>query len=222
MKLLSTILATQSVTFPSFIAERVYMREFYKEKGLPEDLTKWQPTVDAMLDGVDTDGPIYLMVDCGIVPAGTTHRRKGLHIDGYWNPEISAHGYAGGHGGHRSIHSGHGSGRRHSYEPPSHKGRSPFHGSGTNSWQDATFEEPEGLILASSIAACVGYVGEFEGPIREGGDCSHIDLSGLDPIYMQANTIYQGNVTCLHESLPVSTDCQRQLVRLNVPGWTIH
>lgn len=219
MKLQSIIHPATSVTFPAFMAERVYMREFHKQEGLPEDLKHWQPTVDAMLSGVDTDNPIYIMIDCGIIQAGNTHRRKGLHIDGYWNPGLSAHGNTG----HRSIPSGHGGRgivRRHSYEPPSHKGKSPFHSSGSDTWKDSTFEEPEGLILASSLAACIGYVGEFEGPIGEGGDCSHIDLSGLMKIDMQANVAYWGNVTNLHESIPVKSDCERQLVRLNVPGWT--
>lgn len=52
-----------SVTFPAFMAERVYMEEFTKQDGLPEHLSRWQNTVDTMLTGVDTDGPIYLMVD---------------------------------------------------------------------------------------------------------------------------------------------------------------
>lgn len=38
-----------NVQFPEFTRERVYMREFKKKEGLPFDLRRWQPTVDAML-----------------------------------------------------------------------------------------------------------------------------------------------------------------------------
>lgn len=80
------------VKFPEFTGERIYMREFTKHNGLPNDLKRWQETVDAMLDGVEADGPIFLMVDQSPVVASSTHRRGGLHIDGVWKPEIQAHG----------------------------------------------------------------------------------------------------------------------------------
>ncbi|AXP07773.1 hypothetical protein SmphiM6_82 [Sinorhizobium phage phiM6] len=213
MKFQSIIHSRGTVQFPEFMAERVYMREFYKGRGLPSDLKRWQPVVDTLLEGVDTDGPIYLMVDEGEVKAGSTHRREGLHIDGYWNPTLNAHG-----GGHMPSRGG-----GHGYEPrdisvyfPKRKRKQKL----SSGWDHATFEEAEGLILASSISACVGYVGEFEGPIKEGGDCSHIDLSPLKQISMERNVVYAGNVTALHESVPVEHDCLRQLVRLNVPGWS--
>jgi hypothetical protein len=231
MKFTSAIVACGAVQFPAFMAERVYMREFYKDKGLPDELSRWQPTVDQMLEGVDTDGPIYIMIDQGIVKGGSTHRREGIHIDGYWNPAISAHGTGhvptpGGHGssggGHRSIPR-----RRHHESIPwgiireGHYPASNRHSAGAQPWMEAEFKEPEGLILASDIPACMGYNGEFQGPIGEGGDCSHVDLTTMDGFLMDAGVTYAGNVTCLHQSVPLDHDCQRTLVRLNVPGWTI-
>jgi hypothetical protein len=208
--------------FPQFMAERVYMKEFYKDKGLPPELSRWQDTVDAMLDGVDTDGPIYLMVDEGFIQSGATQRRKGLHIDGYWNPGISAHGnnYPDIPSHHQPvIPRGHRAGRQ---SDDGHKatrflGKWDVPGQG---WSHSDFKEPEAIILASSLSAARGYVGTFEGPIGEGGDCSHIDLSDLTEIQMHAHQVYACNVTGLHESLPVGINCQRQLVRLNVPGWS--
>lgn len=214
MKLQSELYVGASVPFPSFEPERVYMRKFFKQEGLPEDLSKWQPTVDRMLMDYDGNDPIFIMIDCATVLAGQTHRRKGMHIDGYWNE--------GGHGGHTiSAHGDRQSGRwgsRHSSIPPSHGGRR--HSAGASSWKDATFEHPEAIILASNIAACVGYRGEFEGPIGDGGDCSHVDLSSLERVDMEPFTTYLGNVTCLHASMPVTENCDRQLVRLNVHNWT--
>lgn len=199
-----------NVAFPKFMAERVYMREFYKDKGLPQDLKRWQNTVDAMLDGVDTDEPIYIMVDQAIVKAGMPHRRPGVHIDGYWNPGISAHG------GHRGV-SAHGGMPNHNAQP-THRG-TPRHGSNADNWSDATYEDKEGVILASSVSAAIAYSGEYNGKPSNMGDCSHIDVKALEAVKMQSNIVYAGNVTMLHESVPVELDCLRTLVRLNVPGW---
>lgn len=88
------------VSFPAFTGERIYMREFTKRDGLPTDLSRWQPTVDAMLEGVEAPGSIYLMVDQSEVKASAAHRRPGVHVDGRWNPSLYKHGHGGG-GGHR-------------------------------------------------------------------------------------------------------------------------
>lgn len=195
--MLSIVKQGGDVTFPAFMAERIYMHEFTKCDGLPKHLSRWQPTVDAMLDGIDTDGPIYLMVDQKVVKAGVTHRRPGMHIDGYWIPAKQCHGDGWGHS-------------------PSHK----VHGHSTHctsgDWPN------ESIILASNVAACKGLVGEYSGAIGKGGDCSHLDLSGLTELLMQPNKVYVGNVTFLHESLPVLANCERTVVRLNVPGHIIH
>lgn len=200
------------VPFPAHIGERVYMREFHKSAGLPIDLARWQPTVDAMLDGVDTDGPIYLMVDQGAVRAGMTHRRGGLHIDGYWVPAMQAHGSPSRDG--------------HRHNPGPRDGR---HIAFTSKWDTGPnwvtgatgLQWPaEAIILASDVSACRAMAGEFDGLPAEGGDCSHIDTSGMDEVILGADVAYAGNVTMLHESLPVAADCLRTVVRLNVPGWS--
>lgn len=206
-----------NVPFPTNTFERVYMREFRKADGLPFDLARWQPTVDAMLSEVDTDGPIYLMVDQGLVKAGTTQRRPDMHIDGYWHPAKHAHGGNTPGGGHLPS------------APPSPGRHVQFSGHGSHSSQAgysggwgsaATYGEREAITLASDIAACRVLIGDFNGAPGEGGDCSHIDLSGLRSIILAPNIAYAGNVTMLHESLPVPMDCLRTVVRLNVPGWT--
>lgn len=221
------------VAFPAFMGERVYMREFRKESGLPSDLSRWQPTIDAMLDGVDTDGPIYLMIDQGVVQSGHTQRRPGMHIDGYWNPGISAHGGSTQHhgstpppsvGGHEGRRGGHSSNPDKFYDehicPPGHRARTGRHASGGNGWDDADFSSPEGIILASNVSACRALSGTFSGSVGEGGDCSRLSLDGMNEIILKPYTVYAGNVCMLHESLPVYRDVQRTLVRLNVPGWT--
>lgn len=93
--MLSTVSQRGRVPFPEFTTERIYMRAFTKTEGLPPDLSRWQPTIEAMLDGVDVDEPIYLMVDQTRVHSGVTQRRPGLHVDGYWDPVAMRH--KGGH-----------------------------------------------------------------------------------------------------------------------------
>lgn len=204
----SIIQCLGTVAFPAFMAERVYMHEFRKESGLPVNLQRWQPTVDAMLEQVDTDGPIYLMVDQKQLNSGDLHRRSGVHIDGYWHPAIQAHG-----GGQNPFAPSHGPAPRHS--GISTKGRWD-----NNNWAHADFSEPEGILLASDIQACRAFKGSYTGMPKEGGDYSHLDLSQLEEVILEPGRVYAGNVNMLHETLPVSQACTRTLVRLNVPGWT--
>lgn len=181
----STIKQVGEVKFPVFAGDKIYMRKFYKKDGLPEDINRWQGVVDAMLETVDTDGPIFIMVDEDRVLADTTHRRHGIHIDGNWNEEIQCHGQP---------------------SPPTH---------------GFTDLKEEGLILASNVTASAAYCGNWSGDIGEDGDCSTVGLSGLTRTELQKGKIYAGNVTMLHESIPVLADCKRTLVRLNVPNYAI-
>lgn len=184
-----------AVPFPEFTGERVYMRAFNKAQGLPFDLRRWQPTVDAMLDGVDVAGPIYIMIDQGVVAPGTSQRRPGLHIDGYWVPSIQAHGGGG----------------RHVSNPAA---------DGRHNWSHCDFSTAEGLILASDVRASRALVGEFDSAPGQGGDYSHLDTKDLRSVELEAGLAYAGNVTMLHESLPLQVATPRTLVRLNVPGWS--
>lgn len=191
----STVKELNPVTFPEFTGERIYMQKFYKKQGLPKHLARWQNTVDQMLLQVDTDQPIFLMVDQGIVQPNTSHRRPGPHIDGYWIEELQAHGSTTG--GHR-FHNG-----RWDVGP---------------GWKTVNLSEPESIILASDVVGCKGFVGDWNGIIGEGGDCSDICLDGLSEITMKANNAYMGNVSFIHESIPLSHQTQRTLVRLNLKG----
>ena len=193
---------------------------------------------------------MYLMVDEGHVKTGELQRRRGMHIDGYWidnNPIMMGHGADRPHtgGGHRSYNDlpngerRHGGLNHHSPQPDRRWSPLPQHGSGlsaygpghlpspshgprhiTNEWEAASFDAPEAIILASTHRACRGFIGEFEGPIKDGGDCEHIDISHMHRLSMDPHVAYVGNVTALHESIPVAQDCYHQLVRLNVPGWS--
>lgn len=231
------------VPFPDFQAERIYMAPFTKAVGLPKQYARWQPSVDAMLAGIETDQTIYLMVDQSKVMAGSHHRRPGLHLDGYWIPShgkhgghrgIGAHGGSGGGhggsgwapprhwgrpapGGHGSNRGGHGSSLPE--EPGSHR-PGPRHSAGASGWDLIDFTAKEAIVLASNVQACRAFSGVFSGRIGDGGDCESIDRSSLLEVPMEAGRVYAGNVCMVHESLPVQVDCLRTVIRLNVPGWS--
>lgn len=198
-----------SVSFPAFRGERHHMRGFTKKEGLPKDLKHWQGTVDQMLEKVDTDNTIFIMIDQGIVRGGTSHRRPGPHIDGYWNDGISAHGGVPSHGPSPS----------HGPTPGRHMSAS--HGShiGGGSWDKATLTGKEAILLASDVVGCRGWTGSYKGVLGEGGDCSAIDLSGLEVLELQSHKTYMGNVGFIHESIPLGYNTQRTLVRLNIKDW---
>ena len=85
-------------------------------------------------------------------------------------------------------------------------------------WDQATFEHPEALLLASDVAACRAFVGMCNGPVGDGGDCAKVDVSQMRVVPFDAGVCYAGTVGTLHESLPVLGACRRTLVRLNIPN----
>lgn len=203
MIVLSTIQKRGNVTFPEFTGERIYMQPFTKREGLPQGMSRWQPTVDQMLEGIETDGPIFIMVDQKEIPAGTPQRRPGVHIDGIWRPASSwdTGGWKTGIG----MHTGTG---RH----------------GTNKEQAALAARDgihtQSLMLASDVAGCRAFEGPYEGECGEGGDFTHLDLDGLKSFILTPNTAWVGDaMTLLHESVPVARQCRRTLVRLNISNW---
>lgn len=186
------------IPFPEMRGERIYMREVFKHEQLPADIARWQPTFDALTADLDFDGPAYLMVDQAFVLAGEPHRRPGVHVDGNW---IVAKG--------RYDEPGHGFRRAITARGGRHYHRTHVHGADY---------APEALLLASDVQACRAYLGDFDGVVGEGGDCAHLDLSHLTAVDMEAHMGYIGQVSLLHESLPVPHNTFRTLVRLNIPG----
>lgn len=195
-----------TVPFAPYMAERHYMIPFTQRAGLPSAVRHWQPTVDAMLDGIRTDGKVYLMVDQGLVPAGSALRRPGLHVDGHWLEALYAHRHQEGH---RSVPSDRPSREREerdrSHRAPQHM-HSPLH-------------YAESVLLASDVTGCEGFVGEYDDAVGPGGEAEHIDVSDMQQVLFHAGRCWAGNVMMLHRSLPMPRPTLRTLVRLNVQGW---
>ena len=186
--MLSYVQKRGSVSFPEFTGEKVYMRKFYKYAGLPHDLRRWQQTVDMMLAEIESEEPIYLMIDQARLRAGDFHRRPGLHVDGYWDAGSQTW-------------------------PPSpndpHLTIDP-----------SDIPPKEAIILVSNVLGCRAFVGRFDAMPKIGNDCADINTNHLRRIDMLPYVVYAGNVSMLHESIPVERDCLRTVVRLNVPGWS--
>jgi len=172
------------VRFPAHTGERIYMLPFERE--LPSEFSRWQPTVDAMLSGLDGEGPCYLMVDQSTVEVGKSHRRPGLHVDGNWIQPLRCHGTG----------------------PPGHKhiGRDYFQ------------YAPETIVLAADVLGAMAYAGEFDAEIGPGGEVE-TDVSRMDFVPLTPGVAWAGNVTMLHESVPVEKTALRTLVRINAPGY---
>lgn len=188
------------------MAEQHYMIPFYARSGLPTELFHWQPFVDVMLAGVETEDVIYFMVDQALVVEGKPHRRPGVHIDGYWHANEMGRQFDDAPGMHLPRH----------LPIPTH---GPSHRiSSDGDWNNPDFSKDEAIILMSNVQASRGYAGEWDGFIGHGGDCSKVDVTLLDPVEFEANQAYIGNVSMLHQSLPVSETCERTVIRLNCPG----
>lgn len=194
------------VSFPPFAAERHYMIPFTKRGGLPTNLSRWQPTIDQMLVGVDTDETMFVMIDQKMVLPGQPQRRPGVHIDGYW--------IANADGGKWDNGKGDGRWKQVTRAGGKHDTGSHIHGSVADQQQEA-------LLLASDVQGCNAWTGEWDDRIGDGGDCTHVDLSPMDEHRLQPFQTYALNVTGLHASVPLSTSVakHRTLVRINVPNW---
>ena len=69
--------------------------------------------------------------------------------------------------------------------------------------------------MATNYPSCLGWVGEYDGLPKVGGDCRHIALG--TPELLRENTVYYGNNHFIHESLPVSRDIHRVFARITLP-----
>lgn len=176
------------VEFPEFTGERIYMVPFRRE--LPAQYARWQNTVDQMLAGIEFPGDAYLMVDQGTVRAGTPHRRAGLHVDGNWIAASGRHGHM-------------------------HAAR--WDNPGGPGWKNQWRYRPEAILLASDVLGARAYAGEFVTAIGPGGECDGAAIDIMQPVDLVPGYCWAGNVTMLHESLPLTVDAKRTVVRLSVP-----
>ena len=187
----SEITELGNVAFPSFKNEKIYMLPFFKNKPLPQKLKRWQSTINAILSDINCDTEMFLMIDQSDIKSGSTHRRKGKHIDGYWSKDIQAHVGV----------------------------RKTGYWQNEGEWINSNFKKNEAILLASDEYGCDALIGEWNGRVGNGGDCEGINTDGLSRIKLNKNKAYIGNVTMIHESITIDVDCKRSMVRINIPNY---
>jgi hypothetical protein len=182
------------ITLPEYKGDRLYMHEFdMTNPSLPMGYERWNTTLKEIVAASPKQtGKAYITIDEKIVRAGKSHRRGGPHTDGNY-----LFGWGGG-GGWLTGEDGRFLPReQHKEQYCSEKG---------------------GMLIVSSYEACDGWNGEYNGEPNQGGDCSHLDLEKMEKFRLKSNTLYWGNSTFIHESLPISEDVERQLIRITLPA----
>jgi hypothetical protein len=97
----SVIEILDEVKLPEFKGIRILMMPIHLhdiDNSLPSNLDHWKPTLKKMVEMAPCkSGTAYLTIDECEVQKGDTHRRPGLHVDG-WKDDSNAGGWGGGGG----------------------------------------------------------------------------------------------------------------------------
>lgn len=186
------------IKLPSITADIPMMP--FKLKDLSGLYGEFKYIAKEMLRGIeDKEGTGFLTIHGRYIDSGDTLRRGGAHIDGNYmnyNPSepFSSFGRGGGNGWKLGQDGPYISTDEHNLSYNNKRG---------------------GIILASTVAACLGFIGKFEGKPKRGGDCTHISLN--QPFLLKPNKVYYGNNHFIHESIPVNKDCHRTFYRITMP-----
>lgn len=95
-----------------------------------------------------------------------------------------------------------------------------FDGQGS-SWNHYCNELPlprMSVAVASNVARCKVYNGEFDGVPSEQGDLSHIRDQVGEGTLVPSNEWHLLSPDCVHESLPMDKDCKRSFIRVAFEG----
>jgi hypothetical protein len=77
-----------------------------------------------------------------------------------------------------------------------------------------------GMIVATDVAGCNVYVGDFDGWPQSNGDCAHLATQCKDNsrVLLEANQAYCLSPMTVHEVFPMQTETKRQFVRISMPS----
>ena len=158
--------------------------------GLPSEFIK---IAKEMLKNIKATGYGFFTIHGQVLKSGDTLRRPGPHVDGNYEP--------------CSWDRGGGNGWKVNENGPSID---------TDYHRDSYLKEEGGIILVSNYSSCLGWVGDFNGIIGVGGDCSKVNLNS-ESFMLDEDVVYYGNNHFIHESLPVDKDVHRVLARITLP-----
>lgn len=169
-------------------------------ESLPNDLAHYKQTVQELIEisPVKT-GVGYLTIDEKMVKKGNTLRLKGLHVDGIGaddRPDLCVWSAIG---------------TRHYI--------SNLWDEGEKKWMQGA-AGIGGMITVSSPAGCRAWNKDFEGNVKNNGNCEHLRhlFPDLEATVFEADMAYWCNFSCVHESLPMEADTERTFVRLSMPS----
>jgi hypothetical protein len=196
--IISKIRQTAALIVPALNMEKSMIPFCLKTlKGLSDE---FKALVEPMVAPLQVrEGMAFLTVHGRNIQKDDTLRRPGAHIDGnYMNYEPGQP--------FKSFGSGGGNGWKLGQTGPYIEEQEHL---------DSYENEKGGIIMVSNFQSCKAYAGEFEGSPGRGGDCTHIKLN--EGFHLEPNKVYYGNNRMVHESLPVSEDTQRTLIRITLP-----
>jgi len=191
-----------TLELPAFSGTRVMMLPLIlgDAETIPDDMSHWKQCLSRLFQWVlpELQGRVgYLTIDEKTVPAGETHRRAGLHVDGVYRDKANNSCGSWGGGG---VWGGSGSG---------------------GSWGGSNRGTPAyGMMTVSNPAGCVAYRGIFDGIPGDNGECEHLreQLSDAECVALGPNEVWQVGAMCVHESVPQRMTTTRQFVRLSMPS----
>lgn len=182
------------IEMPEFKGRNLYMHKMRMDEiSLPTEVEDFKNPIETILSKIENRSNVcYVTIDEKHIN-GCTHRRSGIHVDFNWDEKLKSHS-GGGNGGHKNIVSG-------------------KWGTG-GYWNDKNIEMG-GMLLVSNYEGCKVWKGEYDGEIKDGGDCSGINVSNLESEIMPANEVYYLNALGIHESLVINKEVYRTLIRIN-------
>ena len=171
---------------------------FGDKDSIPKELYGYCPMLDyaASMFSKHAGEVVYLTIDEKKLHAGQTHRRPGLHVDG-WH-KVTTYSFSSYGGG--------------------------SWGGGGGSWGGSSSkeinDEGTGLLTVANKIGCRAWMKNYDGEPEAEGDCEH--MRNLFPedkgVLLQPNQMYWLNPLCVHESIPVTEDMERQFVRISLPS----
>lgn len=207
MDLESIFFHVAEVPFPNFSGLRILHMPIIlgEEDSIPKDLHGYLPLLEIAASKFPQHAGdvVYFTIDEKKLKTGQTHRRPGLHVDGWHKVKVGEH-YIGGGGG--SWGGGGGSWGGASYS--------------VGSYKKTLDNEGTGLLTAANKIGCRAWMKTYSGEPEAEGDCEH--MRSLFPkskgVLLQPNQLYWLNPLCVHESIPVTEDMDRQFVRISLPS----
>ena len=89
---------------------------------------------------------------------------------------------------------------------------------GRGSWGGGWGAVGAGMLTVSSHAGCRAWRGTFDPWPGDEGDCDHLRHQLGHATFFAAGDVYWLDGLCVHESMPMPEDTERQFVRLSMPS----